>query len=247
MRKSVQIETCLSVNQSHSRNRLCTYSRSLTLPVQQTTQERGPLTQFWELLWPCDDMQNRSNRSLLFGGRADASNSGASVGAGAPTAMELDAMEADNQAGVEGLRAPAARMKDVRFWQGKLRRMLLLTCMPDCDAYWTRCKWPESNVRPYGTWYSRSLPMIPANISVRTNDSMVPQRLWPTHSIALLRWPTSAGCVEWDCLSLGSSSCSSPYRVSWSDSVLAYQRWNIEKCCSRLLKLYLHSWNIAVR
>lgn len=59
-------------------------------------------------------MQNRSNRQLLFGGRSDAANGGTTVGGSAPSGMELDAMEADNQAAVEGLRAPAARMKDVR-------------------------------------------------------------------------------------------------------------------------------------
>lgn len=56
-------------------------------------------------------MQNRSNRNLLFGGRADAASTAA---APAPaSSSELDAMEADNQGGVDALRGSAGMMKDV--------------------------------------------------------------------------------------------------------------------------------------
>lgn len=62
----------------------------------------------------------RSSRNLLFGGRSDAAaaGSGVSVGGNAPSTADLEAMEADNQAGVDGLRAPAAMMKDVRVRLG---------------------------------------------------------------------------------------------------------------------------------
>jgi len=55
-------------------------------------------------------MQNRSNRSLLFGSRG-----GGGVGGSAEkdNVTDLDAMEAQNQAGVDGLRAPASQMKQL--------------------------------------------------------------------------------------------------------------------------------------
>lgn len=51
-------------------------------------------------------MQNRSNRSLLFGSRGGGGGEKDNV-------TDLDAMEAQNQAGVDGLRAPASQMKQL--------------------------------------------------------------------------------------------------------------------------------------
>ena len=56
-------------------------------------------------------MQNRSNRSLLFGSRGGGGGSGG--GGEKDNATDLDAMEAQNQAGVDGLRAPASQMKQL--------------------------------------------------------------------------------------------------------------------------------------
>lgn len=71
-------------------------------------------TQHWHSFHTFN-MQNRSNRSLLFGTRADAVAPGGTTGAPATSSAELDAMEADNQSGVDALRGSAGLMKDVRL------------------------------------------------------------------------------------------------------------------------------------
>lgn len=55
-------------------------------------------------------MQNRSNRNLLFGGRA-----GDAPGVTTASVAEQEVMEAENQAGVDALRGSAGIMKDVSF------------------------------------------------------------------------------------------------------------------------------------
>lgn len=58
-------------------------------------------------------MQNRTNRNLLFGGRA-AGPGGTGAAVGEPVdAAESEALEADNQAGVDKLRGSAGTMKDI--------------------------------------------------------------------------------------------------------------------------------------
>ncbi len=57
-------------------------------------------------------MQNRSNRTLLFGGRAGVG--GDAAGGGSASAADIEEMEAENQGGVDALRGSAGLMKDVR-------------------------------------------------------------------------------------------------------------------------------------
>lgn len=66
-------------------------------------------------------MQNRANRTLLFGARP---NAGADASAG-----DLEALESDNQAGVDHLRGSAGLMKDVCHSCALFGTALILMCV----------------------------------------------------------------------------------------------------------------------